>query len=90
MLICGSVGLGDLVDAQGGIGDEVGFVVGEDVVHEWVVMLGGVTVFDKGEERSERRRLLGGLCGRWGIRGGWGNFCCVGLVGGFVLEGGSA
>ena len=41
------------MDAKGGVGDEVGVVVGEYVVHGWVVVLGRAEVFDEGEEGGE-------------------------------------
>jgi len=52
-VVVGCCGEGGVQDSEGGFGDEVGGVVGEDVVDCWVVVVGCVDVFDEGEEGDE-------------------------------------
>lgn len=50
---CGRGGRRRFEGPEGGFGDEVGGVVGEDVVDCWVVVLRGVDVFDEGEDGGD-------------------------------------
>ena len=67
------------MDVEEGVGQEVGVVVGEDVVDCGVVGRGRVGVFDESEEGAEG--LGGGLC--CGGVGGWEgrDLCCGGVFG---------